>query len=130
MVASWHLMTPRSCHGLGTAGPPHPLQADTPVTWVTKVINEVGYRTSYGRFPKRENRTLSSGQLVGWRGGGDCYIAPLLGEDARPECHVRKGATTVVPARVAASNVNPGTEQVVGDVTPPGWLPLLAGLQP
>ena len=29
-------MTSRFRHGLGTAGPPRPLQADTPVTWVTK----------------------------------------------------------------------------------------------
>ena len=33
-------------------------QADPPVTWVTNVNNEVAYRTSYGRFPKRENRSL------------------------------------------------------------------------
>ena len=58
MVTSWRRMTSRFRHGLGTAGPPRPLQADTPVTWVTKVNNEVGYRTSYGRFPKRENRSL------------------------------------------------------------------------
>ena len=51
-------MTSRFRHGLGTAGPPRPLQADTPVTWVTKVNNAVGYRTSNGRFPKRENRSL------------------------------------------------------------------------
>ena len=57
---SWRRMTSRSRHGLGTAGPPRPLQADTPVTWVTKVINAVGYRTSNGRFPKRENRTPCS----------------------------------------------------------------------
>ena len=55
-MTSWRRMTSRSRHGLGTAGPPRPLQADTPVTWVTKVINAVGYRTSNGRFPKRENR--------------------------------------------------------------------------
>ena len=59
MVTSWRRMTSRFRHGLGTAGPPRPLQADTPVTWVTKVNNEVGYRTSYGRFPKRENRTTA-----------------------------------------------------------------------
>ena len=57
-MTSWRRMTSRSRHGLGTAGPPRPLQADTPVTWVTKVINAVGYRTSNGRFPKRENRSL------------------------------------------------------------------------
>ena len=57
-MASWRRMTSRFRHGLGTAGPPRPLQADTPVTWVTKVINAVGYRTSNGRFPKRENRSL------------------------------------------------------------------------
>ena len=62
VVASWRRMTSRSCHGHGTASPPRPLQADTPVNWVTKVNNEVGYRTSYGRFPKRENR--SSGVMV------------------------------------------------------------------
>ena len=59
MVTSWRRMTSRFRHGLGTAGPPRPLQADTPVTWVTKVINAVGYRTSNGRFPKRENRMTS-----------------------------------------------------------------------
>ena len=48
-------MAPRFRHGLGTAGPPRPLQVGTPVTWVTKVSNAVGYRTSNGRFPKREN---------------------------------------------------------------------------
>ena len=57
-MTSWRRMTSRFRHGLGTAGPPRPLQADTPVTWVTKVINAVGYRTSNGRFPKRENRSL------------------------------------------------------------------------
>ena len=36
MVTSWRRMTSRFRHGLGTAGPPRPLQADTPVTWVTK----------------------------------------------------------------------------------------------
>ena len=41
-------MAPRFRHGLGTAGQPRPLQAETPVAWVTKVNNEVGYRTSYG----------------------------------------------------------------------------------
>ena len=60
MVTSWRRMTSRFRHGLGTAGPPRPLQADTPVTWVTKVINAVGYRTSNGRFPKRENRSQRS----------------------------------------------------------------------
>ena len=58
-MTSWRRMTSRSRHGLGTAGPPRPLQADTPVTWVTKVINAVGYRTSNGRFPKRENRNCT-----------------------------------------------------------------------
>ena len=57
-MTSWRRMTSRFRHGLGTAGPPRPLQADTPVTWVTKVNNAVGYRTSNGRFPKRENRSL------------------------------------------------------------------------
>ena len=57
-MTSWRRMTSRYRHGLGTAGPPRPLQADTPVTWVTKVNNEVVYRTSNGRFPKRENRSL------------------------------------------------------------------------
>ena len=33
-------VTPRSCHGLGTAGPPHPLKADPPATWVTKLNNQ------------------------------------------------------------------------------------------
>ena len=58
MVTSWRRMT----HDLATVSePPARLalfQADTPVTWVTKVNNEVAYRTSYGRFPKRENRSL------------------------------------------------------------------------
>ena len=57
VVTSLRRMASRYRHGLGTAGPPRPLQADTPVTWVTKVNNEVDYRTSNGRFPKRENRT-------------------------------------------------------------------------
>ena len=35
-MTSWRRMTSRFRHGLGTAGPPRPLQADTPVTWVTK----------------------------------------------------------------------------------------------
>ena len=63
-MTSWRRMTSRSRHGLGTAGPPRPLQADTPVTWVTKVINAVGYRTSNGRFPKRENRSVTFGLWI------------------------------------------------------------------
>ena len=42
----------------GTPSPRSHRAQGTPVTWVTKVSNAVGYRTSNGRFPKRENRTL------------------------------------------------------------------------
>ena len=69
-------MTSRSRHGLGTAGPPRPLQADTPVTWVTKVINAVGYRTSNGRFPKRENRSLVLRSAAQRSGGERSFYAP------------------------------------------------------
>jgi len=75
-VTSWRRMTSRSRHGLGTAGPPRPLQADTPVTWVTKVINAVGYRTSNGRFPKRENRSLVLRSAAQRSGGERSFYAP------------------------------------------------------
>ena len=75
-MTSWRRMTSRSRHGLGTAGPPRPLQADTPVTWVTKVINAVGYRTSNGRFPKRENRSLVLRSAAQRSGGERSFYAP------------------------------------------------------
>ena len=75
-MASWRRMTSRFRHGLGTAGPPRPLQADTPVTWVTKVINAVGYRTSNGRFPKRENRSLVLRSAAQRSGGERSFYAP------------------------------------------------------
>ena len=59
MVASWRRMTSRSCHGLGTAGPPRPLRADTPVTWVTKLNNQRSLITEHrmgGFAPNRESR--------------------------------------------------------------------------
>ena len=75
-MTSWRRMTSRSRHGLGTAGPPRPLQADTPVTWVTKVTNAVGYRTSNGRFPKRENRSLVLRSAAQRSGGERSFYAP------------------------------------------------------
>jgi len=59
VVASWRRMAPRSCYGLGTAGPPRPLRADTPVTWVTKLNNQRSWITEHrmgGFAPNRESR--------------------------------------------------------------------------
>ena len=50
MVESWRRMTPRFRHGLGTAGPPRPFQADTPVTWVTKVTTLLLTKPRMGGF--------------------------------------------------------------------------------
>ena len=62
MVASWRRMASRFRHGLETAGLPRPLQADTPVAWVTKVNNEVGCLPNLARglFSTAEARTSSS----------------------------------------------------------------------
>ena len=49
-MTSWRRMTSRFRHGLGTAGPPRPLQADTPVTWVTKVTTQLVTEPRMGGF--------------------------------------------------------------------------------